>query len=330
MTRIFLTLILALGIINASDENARVVDQLLKEEKYYNILLRKLKDTQKNIEGNKEKLTRSKENLDELETTAKILNNTKLSLEREIVKLISKKYAITTAVKKEYKTTEKNTINRELYKVLLQNAKQQINRLDSDYDTIAGLIRKNKEKTLDLYTLIDDLEQKKELFAKQKKEQEKTLSALKKKRDMLAKLEEEKRKEQKKVENIKGEKIISPLKEYTITKKFGKYFDETQNIEMFNESLYLESKTKNAKVYNVLEGRIVYVKRNSNILGNVVIIKNKDNIFTIYSHLSRIFRSVKSGESIKAGIPLGRVERVLKFKVTKNTTYIDPMLILNL
>jgi murein DD-endopeptidase MepM/ murein hydrolase activator NlpD len=99
-------------------------------------------------------------------------------------------------------------------------------------------------------------------------------------------------------------------------------------MELFNESLFLKPKKRNSRVYSILDGSVVYVKRNSNILGNVIIIKNKNNLYTIYSQLDRIYNSIKSGKKLKAGTAIGRVNKLLKLKVTRNTTYIDPMSII--
>ena len=127
-----------------------------------------------------------------------------------------------------------------------------------------------------------------------------------------------------KISSYYGAKTISPLKNYLIVKKFGKYYDPVYKIKLFNESISLKSKIPNAKVYCILKGKVVYAQHNAGELGNVVIVKHKNNIHTIYSQLSNIPSSLKVGQWIKKGYVVGRVKTVLVFQVTKNNKYVDP------
>ena len=120
-------------------------------------------------------------------------------------------------------------------------------------------------------------------------------------------------------------KLLAPLKSYVIEKKFGTYFDKKRNIELFNEYVLLKTNIKNADVYNIKDGKVVYIKHNSSVLGNVVIIKHENNVYTIYSYLDKIVSSVRIGRSIKRGSVVGKVNDTFQFKATKNTSYIDPM-----
>lgn len=128
-----------------------------------------------------------------------------------------------------------------------------------------------------------------------------------------------------KISNYRGAKTISPLKSYDVTKKFGKYYDKVYKMELFNESVSLKTRVPNAKVFNVLRGQIVYAKQNSGLLENVVIVKHKNNLHTIYSHLDRISPNLKVGKWIKKGYVVGRVNDTLMFQATKNSRYIDPL-----
>ncbi len=127
-----------------------------------------------------------------------------------------------------------------------------------------------------------------------------------------------------KISSYRGAKTIAPLKKYTIVKKFGKYYDRVYKIELFNESISLRSKIPNAKVYCVLAGKVVYAKYDAGELGNVVIVKHRGNLHTIYSQLSDIPHSLKQGKWIKKGYVVGRVKRVLVFQATKNNRYVNP------
>ena len=128
-----------------------------------------------------------------------------------------------------------------------------------------------------------------------------------------------------KIAKFKGNKTIAPLKSYVIEKGFGTYFDPVYKIKFFNDGLVLKSKIKNAKVYNIMLGKVVYVKEDAGVLGNVVIIKHKGNLHTIYSHLDRISPTIKKGKWIKKGYVVGRVKEKLTFQVTRNSNYINPL-----
>jgi murein DD-endopeptidase MepM/ murein hydrolase activator NlpD len=128
-----------------------------------------------------------------------------------------------------------------------------------------------------------------------------------------------------KISTYRGSKTIAPLKSYTITKKFGKYYDKVYKMQLFNESVSLKTKRKNAKVFNVLRGQVVYAKQNSGLLENVVIVKHRGNLHTIYSHLDKISPTLKVGKWIPKGYVVGRINDTLMFQATKNSRYINPV-----
>jgi len=128
-----------------------------------------------------------------------------------------------------------------------------------------------------------------------------------------------------KISKYYGTTTISPLKSYTVTKRFGKYYDKVYKMELFNESVALKTKIPNAKVYSVFKGQVVYAKQNSGLLENVVIVKHKNNLHTIYSHLDKISPLLKAGKWIPKGYVVGRVNDTLEFQATKNSKYIDPL-----
>lgn len=128
-----------------------------------------------------------------------------------------------------------------------------------------------------------------------------------------------------KISKYHGTTTISPLKSYEITKRFGKYYDDVYRMELFNESVALKTKIPNAKVFSVFKGQVVYAKQNSGLLENVVIVKHKNNLHTIYSHLDQISPTLKAGKWIPKGYVVGRVNDTLEFQATKNSKYIDPL-----
>ncbi len=123
----------------------------------------------------------------------------------------------------------------------------------------------------------------------------------------------------------KNIKMQPPLSSYTVSKKFGPYVDPVYKIELFNESVSLQSNTKNEKVFSALKGQVVYAKNDAGSLGNVVILKHSGDIHTIYSQLSQIAPTLSVGKVIPQGYVVGRVEDTLVFQATKNNKYLNPL-----
>ncbi len=122
----------------------------------------------------------------------------------------------------------------------------------------------------------------------------------------------------------KGAKTIAPLKSFYVKRKFGEYFDPIYKIKIFNESVTLKSRIKNAKVKNVLNGKVVFAK-STPMLDNVVIVENANGIHTIYAHLSKIAPTIKKGIKIRKGYVIGRVNNELIFEVTQRNAHINPL-----
>ncbi len=127
-----------------------------------------------------------------------------------------------------------------------------------------------------------------------------------------------------KLAKYRGPKTIAPLKSYTITQNFGNYTDPIYKIKIFNESVILHANKQNAKVRNVLDGTVIYAEKTP-ILDDVVIVKHKNNLHTIYAHLSQIAPTIHVGKRVKKGYILGRVHRELTFEVTQGEKHINPM-----
>ena len=122
----------------------------------------------------------------------------------------------------------------------------------------------------------------------------------------------------------RGPKTIAPLKSFYVKRKYGEYFDPIYKIKIFNESVTLKSKIKNAKVKNVLNGKVVFAK-STPMLDNVVIIENTNGIHTIYAHLSKIAPTIKKGVKVRKGYVIGRVKDELIFEVTQKNAHINPL-----
>jgi len=132
-----------------------------------------------------------------------------------------------------------------------------------------------------------------------------------------------------KIYRYRGAKTISPLKHARIVKSFGTYVDPIYKMKIFNESITLKAPTTNAKVRNVLNGKVVFAGQNS-MLGKVIVIAHGGELHTVYAGLSRISPIIKVGSRVKKGTVIGKVKRKLIFEATKNSKYINPVRLIRL
>lgn len=120
-----------------------------------------------------------------------------------------------------------------------------------------------------------------------------------------------------------GERTISPLDGYVVTKRFGPYTDPIYGIKIFNDSVSLRPNGDD-KVKAVLNGKVIFAKATA-MLENVIIIEHDNGLHTIYAHLDKIAPTVEVGKRIKQGSIVGRVGRELMFQVTQRNAHIDPL-----
>ncbi|MBN2816832.1 MAG: peptidoglycan DD-metalloendopeptidase family protein [Campylobacterales bacterium] len=121
-----------------------------------------------------------------------------------------------------------------------------------------------------------------------------------------------------------GPKTIAPLDTYSIIKKYGTYTDPIYKIKIFNESISLKPKEKNAKVKTVFNGKVIYADKTA-VLDNIVIVEHNNGLHTIYANLSQISPNIQKGKKIKKGYTIGRVEDELVFEVTQKSYHINPI-----
>jgi septal ring factor EnvC (AmiA/AmiB activator) len=98
----------------------------------------------------------------------------------------------------------------------------------------------------------------------------------------------------------KGGKTISPLPGSKLVKKFGTYVDPIYKIKIFNESITLKASSSNAKVHNILNGKVVFAGKSS-MLGKVVVVSHSRKIHTGYAGLSKFAPTIHVGSKIKKG-----------------------------
>ncbi len=117
---------------------------------------------------------------------------------------------------------------------------------------------------------------------------------------------------------------ISPLRNAKVIKNYGIFTDPIEHVEIFNDSVTLQVQGMDTKVYNVLNGKVVFVGE-SKTLGKVVVMLHANHLHTIYERLDKIAPYVKVGRKIKRGYVVGRVKKNLIFQVTKDSKNMNPM-----
>ncbi len=131
-----------------------------------------------------------------------------------------------------------------------------------------------------------------------------------------------------KTKRYRGKKVLSPLKGYTVLKKFGPYVDPVYDFKIFNDSISMKPKQKNAKVRAIANGKIIISKKNK-LLGNFIIIEHAQGLHSVYAHLDKIASTVKQGKRIKRGSTIGRVTHELMFQITQKNYHLNPLEVIN-
>ncbi len=131
------------------------------------------------------------------------------------------------------------------------------------------------------------------------------------------------------VQAYRGARTIAPLAHARVVKKFGTYIDPIYKIKIFNDNVVLKASKSNAKVRNVLNGKVVYIGQNS-MLGKVIIVEHGHRLHTIYAALDRISPLLHTGSRVKKGVIIGRVKHKLVFQATQNSKYINPLRLIRL
>ncbi len=228
------------------------------------------------------------------------------SLEKSISSIDTKRKNLLQTQRKNKKSLKKLVLLEKAYKKAL---KKLIKKQDSIKQTLAKL----KIIKVDRLRKARQDEARRKAFAK--KTSNKNLPKVKKPGSSYQSV---------KTKKYRGRKTIAPLNAYTITKKYGTYTDPIYGIKIFNESISMKPKNKNAKVKTVFNGKVIYADKTA-ILNNIVIVQHKNGLHTIYANLSQISPSIKKGIKIKKGYTIGRVNNELIFEVTQKSYHINPI-----
>ena len=243
--------------------------------------------------------------------------------------------------------TSDEIIDKEIYTLLIKNTKTNIKKLSRLYQELNVSDNENRLKILKYNKFIKSQELKKVKYNKIKKRKKMIIDILssdhKKYKDELEDIIAKQKELGVVLENLdviekndniknnnenislyKGYKTIAPLKSYKIVKKFGKFTDKIYNTTVFNKSISMKQLNENSKVYNVLNGKIIYIKKDSGVLENTVVIEHKNKVHTVYTNLDSINNNLSIGQRVRKGTPLGTVNDILIFQVTQENRYIDP------
>lgn len=308
-----------------------------------------------------------KDELQTLNAQNQTLLKDRNSMENQFVSLIAQDFAFDLSVPNGYAESDEGFIVYEILVSFDGIVKEELNKLSQDYKKNSKLINEKQGKINEMnsnlkqynaqLSKLERLKQKQiEEIARQKVDKNiytKKLDDLQRQQDELRKtladLNIVSKKEQSKtpvnsatnvkqlgssyqggaVKRYSGKKTIAPLESFTIKQRFGNFTDPIYNIKLFNENVILRSKSPDARVKSVFDGKIVFAKH-TNLLQNVVIVEHNNGIHTIYAHLYQIAPTAKVGKRVKKGEVLGRVKNDLSFEVTQEKFHINPLELISL
>ncbi len=129
--------------------------------------------------------------------------------------------------------------------------------------------------------------------------------------------------------HYRGAKTIAPVRSPKVIKSYGKFMDPIYKIESFSDSVTLTSRIGDKRVFNVLNGEVIFKGRNS-MLGKMVVVEHENGLHTIYADLDKFSPFIKKGLKVKRGTVLGKVRRKLIFEATKSGKFVNPLDLISL
>ncbi|EDM24473.1 peptidase M23 [Caminibacter mediatlanticus TB-2] len=328
-----------------SNMNKRM-DKLAKE-------IRKKENELKKLNTQIQKLDKEIKKLElELKDSNQKLNELNDLKKGELEKLNNIQNEIDNFLSTNYYLNKKNIdnindlINYELTKKALDFYSKKIETLIKSQKNIQKNIANTNKQINDLLNKRKLLKQKKAQIQKLLNKRKKEILVLKKKkleyklklyaminkakrlRNKLSQLAVIKRKTNIKANYVyKGIKTIPPLKGKVI-KYFGSYIDPIYKIKIYNDSITIKPYQKNAIVRSIMPGKVVYIGQNDD--KKIIVIKHKNNIFSIYANLNKVSPLIKKGKYVKRGQIIARVEDSLEFEVTYKEKPINPLKVIRL
>ncbi len=121
-----------------------------------------------------------------------------------------------------------------------------------------------------------------------------------------------------------GKRAGTPLDSYVIEQAFGDYIDPAYKIKIFNNGVVLKPKKNDAKVYNIMDGKVIYAEEMPG-LKKVVVVEHAHAMHTIYSMLDKIAPTLKKGFIVKKGYVIGRINDRLNLEIVQDGKHINPV-----
>ncbi len=121
-----------------------------------------------------------------------------------------------------------------------------------------------------------------------------------------------------------GKRAGSPLDSYIIEQAFGDYIDPAYKIKIFNNGVVLKSAKEDSKVYNIMDGKVIYAQEMAG-LKKVVVIEHANSMHSIYSMLDKIAPTLKKGFVVKRGYVIGRIADRLNLEIVQSGKHINPI-----
>jgi len=337
------------------------LDLLAKKIHNQKILLqntdKKIKKLNLEIDKLKQDLNNSKIILLNLNDLKKGYKEKLNEIQKEITNFISENYFNSIMNTENINDLINKTVTKEIlkkYSIKIQNLLKEnkilISQIEVVNKKIQNILQKQKQlqiKKIELSKLLKKQKNELALLNKQKEEYKRKLKNLINKekalQNKLAKLKIIKKPKQtttninvKKIGSVyfkpktasyRGPKTIPPIKG-KIIKKFGSYIDPVYHIKIYNESITIKANKKNTKVRAIFSGRVVYI---GDTYGKkIIVIKHKNNLFSIYANLDKISPILKKGYYVKKGQIIARINDTLDFEVTYKDKPINPIQVINL
>ena len=322
--------------------------EIHKKEKFLSQINAKILNLNNQIKSLEKELKNSNKNLSFLQDLKKGYEQKSKTIQNEITNFISENYFnnslqtenINDLIKKEISKKILDKYSQKIEKLIKQNTiiSSQIKDINNKINYIIQKQKDLKNKKQELIRLLN--KQKKELANlnnKKIKYKQKLQSLIKKQKQLQEKLVKLKViKKRKPIQNLyfkpqiatyHGAKTIAPIKG-KIIKKFGSYIDPIYKIKVYNDSITIKPYKKNSVVRSILSGKVVYIGENND--KKIIVIKHKNNLFSIYANLDKISPLLKKGSYVKRGQIIARVKDSLEFEVTYKEKPINPTKVISI
>ena len=116
-----------------------------------------------------------------------------------------------------------------------------------------------------------------------------------------------------------SQSMVSPLLSQDVSEFYVGHLEKVDDVGLFENYKIVLAVEEGSFVKNVLKGKVVFVGK-SKKFGKVVVMKHKDNLHTIYIHLSIIAPTLKVGTKLMQGYYLGKTTERFGFKLQRAET----------